>query len=94
MTLLIAMAMGKQGVHWIAIAINAGSLLSTLIHVVPILKFVSFGAVPPAHLSRLLWAMLPLIAGSLYLRIEPLWIARWLRVWMRAAWLICITRIA
>lgn len=71
-TLLIAAAMGKDGIHWIAIAINVGSLLSTIIHVLPILKFVSFGAVPRAHLTRLLWAMLPLIAGSLYLRIEPL----------------------
>lgn len=71
-TLLIAMTMGKQGIHWIAIAINAGSLLSTIIHVLPILKFVSFGATPKSHLVRLLWAMLPLIAGSLYLRIEPL----------------------
>ncbi len=72
LTLVIAALHGKEGVHWIAIAINAGSLLSMLIHVLPILRFVSFGAVPRAHLVRLLWAMLPLIAGSLYLRIEPL----------------------
>ncbi len=71
-TLLMAMALGRDGVHWIAIAINVGSLLSTIIHVLPILKFVSFGSVPQAHLTRLLWAMLPLVAGSLYLRIEPL----------------------
>lgn len=71
-TLLIAVLKGRDGIHWIAIAINVGSLLSTIIHVAPILKHVSFGSVPQSHLSRLLWAMLPLIAGSLYLRIEPL----------------------
>lgn len=71
-TLLIAIVKGREGIHWIAIGINVGSLLSTIIHVAPILKYVSFGRVPQSHLSRLLWAMLPLIAGSLYLRIEPL----------------------
>ncbi len=56
--------MGKEGIQWIAVAINVGSLLSTIIHVLPILKFVSFGAVPQAHLARLLWAMFALDSGQ------------------------------
>ena len=71
-TLLMAMALGKHGIQWIAQAINVGSLLSAIIHVVPIRNVVGFGPVPLPQMTRLLWAMLPLIAGSLYLRIEPL----------------------
>ncbi len=42
-TLVMAWILGGSGIHWIAIAINVGSLISTIIHVVPILPHVGLG---------------------------------------------------
>ncbi|MCC6511544.1 MAG: polysaccharide biosynthesis C-terminal domain-containing protein [Pirellulaceae bacterium] len=70
-TLLLSVAYGRFGIHWIAIAINVGSLISLIIHVLPIIGHVRLGPVPRSHWSRLVWALLPLVLGSVYLRIDP-----------------------
>ncbi len=71
LTLLIAMAMGHKGIHWIAHAINAGSALSTIIHVFPYVSSLRLGQIERERMQRLWAALLPLVVGSIYLRIDP-----------------------
>lgn len=70
-TLALAAAKGRLGIEWIAIAINVGAVVSVLVHVAPLATRLRIGAVPRAQLGGLLWTLMPLIIGSIYLRIDP-----------------------
>lgn len=70
-TLGLAAAKGHSGIEWIAIAINVGSAISAMVHVAPLMTRLRIGSVPWTHLSRLMWSLMPLVLGSIYLRIDP-----------------------
>lgn len=55
----------------VAWAINAGSALSVLIHVAPLMKFLAMPSVDWTSLGRLLKLYWPLLAGAAFLRIDP-----------------------
>lgn len=70
-SLALAASHGPLGIHWIAIAINVGAAISAVIHVLPLVTQLRIGNVPSGHARRLLAALLPLVLGSIYLRIDP-----------------------
>ncbi|MGN6544130.1 MAG: murein biosynthesis integral membrane protein MurJ [Aureliella sp.] len=70
-TLALAVAKGRSGIEWIAIAINVGAAVSVAIHVAPLAARLRIGNIPRSQLVRLLWTLMPLILGSIYLRIDP-----------------------
>ena len=70
-TLLLAATTGAWGIQWVALAINAGSLVSLFFHLLTIAHRLQFGSIPLHHGWRIAQSLLPLILGGIYLRIDP-----------------------
>lgn len=72
LTLTLAHLYGARGVVWLAWAINAGSILSVLLHVVPLLRRLGAPTAETKNLLRLCRLFWPLLLGAAFMRVDPL----------------------
>ncbi|MFN3190718.1 MAG: murein biosynthesis integral membrane protein MurJ [Aureliella sp.] len=75
--LLLLLAIGGQDVGAIAWAIVFGSAISLALHLIPIVRHLRLPIVDAANLWRLFGATWPLLLGSLFQRVEPLFSQTW-----------------
>ncbi len=71
-TLFLAYRYGGSGVTTIAWAINGGSVVSGLMHVVPLVSKLGFPQANTEHLWKLIRVFWPLLLGAAFLRVDPL----------------------
>ncbi len=72
LSLVYAHQFAMQGIAQIAWAINLGSLVCVLVHILPLASRLAIPAATAADLLRLSRLFWPLVLGAAFLRIEPL----------------------
>lgn len=72
LTLWLTWTRGHTTIFLVAWAINAGSAVSVLVHLPPLIRCLVWPRIEFAILQRLAVLIWPLLIGNLYLRIEPI----------------------
>jgi putative peptidoglycan lipid II flippase len=72
LSLALAQQYGVEGIVALAWAINAGSLVSVLIHIVPLLSRLGTPDVDFSNMIKLCRLFWPLLLGAAFMRIDPL----------------------